>query len=384
MAETSSSDSDGEGKGSAEVVQTPSAEFLGDPAVDSDDGDFDEAEKAPPRLPSSYRAKPSVIEFSPVSNQGGSPFHEDKEPIFDPCGLSPRGVLSKGVPGIIESLKFDAVELHVEGFDTTRLEIFGPAECFAALLSEGSEPGTWEVTEKSENVRCSEHIRLLKKFRLRAATEVDRSEKVMIAFFDSNTPPHLLQPSHALGYEIFSVGELIESKELALERSLRSDGGSFWGDAYVLLSLDFVKHVSKQETISIDFGVDDDAPRMNRMFFVISRSLPHGTWSPVYKSEVRTRSEADKFDPVSVPCQDFHAGDESKNFRLELHRWYKNGRTRPLGFMQTSVHKLKSVESNSSMYWWPAEDGISSAKITVLQALTSPCEARFHLLLSSS
>ncbi|CAN8063802.1 unnamed protein product [Agarophyton chilense] len=387
MADSLSSDADWEAN--RKVIQTPSTEILGDPAVESDEGDFDEAEKAPPRLPSAYRAKPSVVEFSPVSNldaEGADVFDEgvQEEEVFDPCGFSPRGVLSKGVPALIESLKFDALELHVEGHETTRLEFFAPAECFVVLFSEGSVPGTWEVTDRSETVRCSQHIRLLKKFRLRAATEVDRSEKVMLAFFDANTPSHSLEPKNALGYEIFSAAELIESKELALNRQLRSEGWRFWGDARVLLSLDFLKHTSLNEAISIEFGLDDESPRMNRMFFIISRSLPHGTWSPIYRSEVRTRNEVDKFDTVSIPSQDFHGGDESKNFRLELHRWYKNGKTRPLGFMQTSIQKLKSLESNSSMYWWPSEDGISCAKVIVVQALTSPCEAHFNLLLSAS
>ncbi|PXF41687.1 hypothetical protein BWQ96_08608 [Gracilariopsis chorda] len=365
------------------VVPVPSMEALGTADVDSEDDEFDEAEKAPPRLPSAYRAKPSVIEFSPVSDNGDNSLKVTEE-IYDPCNLSPRGLLNTGISALIESLKFDVLELHIEGFETTVFEVFSPAECFAVLFSEGAVPGTWEVTGKSEAVRCSPHIKLVKKFRLRAATELDRSEKIVIAFFNSSTPSHLLSPSRALGYEVFSASELIEAKRLTLKRRLRNDRWNFWGNAQVVLSLDVIKHVSKKEMITIEFGLTSDAPRRNRMFFVLSRGLPQGTWSPIYKSEVRTRDDMASFNAVCLECLDFHGGDESKNFRLELHRWYKNGRTRPLGFIQTSLEKLKTMHASTYLYWWPADDGITSAKVTLVRALASPSECRFQFSLTSS
>lgn len=370
-------------QGGQGVMPVPSMEALGTPNVDSEDEEFDEAEKAPPRLPSAYRAKPSVIEFSPVSDSGDGSLKTSEE-IYDPCNLSPRGLLNNGISALIESLKFDVLELHIEGIETTVFEVFSPTECFAVLFSEGTVPGTWQVTDRSEAVRCSPHIMLVKKFRLRAATELDRSEKIVIAFFNSTTPTRLLSPSRALGYEVFSASELIEANRLTLKRRLRNDRWNFWGNAEVVLSLDVIKHVPKKERITIEFGLADDAPRRNRMYFVLSRSLLQGTWSPIYKSEVRTRDDVSAFKDVCLEGLDFHGGDESRNFRLELHRWYKNGRSKPLGFIQTSLEKLKTMHANTYLYWWPADDGLTSAKVTLVEALASPSECRFHFTLTSS
>lgn len=308
----------------------------------------------------SIRDDHSGPQVSPTSSSS-----VEAEQIFNPFQLRSRKSMRVHSQQIIDSLKFNAVELVIECLDLVRSEMFSSPKCFVALFGQGVTPGEWELLDKSEDVTIDAHMRFLKKFRLRAATELDRQERLLIAFFDRASPQNSLNPMKGLCHTEFTVAELLESKQMIMEKELKTPRKRSTPRPSVILALEMVYHIEHDQKTTFELGFLESAPLRNRMFFVISRALRRGKWSPVYRSEVRLRDDVEKFDPITLGEQEFHGGDMSKLFRIEVHRAYKNGHSKLLGFIQTSCEKLSSMEINGQLYWWPATEGITSAKVII-------------------
>lgn len=269
---------------------------------------------------------------------------------------------------LIETLKTSAVEIYLEFFSMTRVELFGRTECCAIIFHEGTEPGWWQVLEKGEMMPSGLHMRCFKKFRLRAATEIDRSETYLVSLFatESAQTQQELNFTEAWAYTEFTVAEVIDCKQMILDKRLKYGKSGVLAKGSVSVTLDIIYHMDCDKSISIDFGFLQGSPRRNRMYFELSKALRCEKWTPMYKSEVRAHYEASNFDLATLNVQAFHGGDVNKMVRLELFRWYKNGKTKSLGFVQTNFEKLIALKPNDQLYWWPSEDGISTAKTTIL------------------
>lgn len=281
----------------------------------------------------------------------------------------------------IESLQFNAAEVSIECCNLPRTGLFSKAEYFVAIFTEGASKGTWLCQDKSECQSCVGSGSFVKKFRLRAATNVDRDEDIVLAFFDASMLAKPLTIGRAIAKQIFTVSELLIANQMTVEKSLCDSRGARM-KAYSILAMDMVYHVKDKHLISFDFGCLGNVPLPNRVFFVISRALRKGRWTPVYKSEVRLQADADWFEPVSLDAQLFHAGDPKKLFRLEVFRWYKCGSKRLLGFMQINTEKLCQTQANDEIHWWPCREGIIGAKMLVQETNISEKEKWFCIRLA--
>lgn len=298
-------------------------------------------------------------------------------------------LLSARQSNLVDTLKTAAVEIYLEFFGMSRVELFGKTECLAALFNEGTQPGTWRFLEKGEPMPTGLHMRCFKKFRLPAATDVDRSESYLVCLFMAeNIQKDELTLSHgdAWAYAKFTVAEVLECDEMIIDKRLNYTRTGAIAKGNVSFSLDLIYPIdsnNQHKRICIDFGFLEGCPRRNRMFFEMSKTLRCGKWTPFYKSEVRCFDDAAKYDLASIDAQNFHGGELTKMNRLELFRWYKNGKTKLLGFVQTNFEKLLALKQGDQLYWWPAEEGISTAKIIVKDVKSNDTEFNLMLRMSS-
>lgn len=301
------------------------------------------------------------------------------EIILNQLHLTKKLTLVMDTAALLDSLNFNAVELTIECLGLTRIDRFSNVQCLAAVFVEGSIPGSWDILGKTEALRCTAHIRFITRFRLPAATEIDRRATMKVALYQERKGSVKLNLSEAIGYQDFSVAELLEPKNMSVEKCLKHDKRGGRPRGTFVFSLDMIRHVGHDQKIVLEFGFLKDAPVRNRMFFVVSRALRASKWIPIYRSEVRFRDNLASFEPVTFDSQEFHGGEEGRLFRLEVYRFYKNGKKKTLGFLQTSFQKLKSMEVNNQLYWWPAEDGISCAKVIVKKLTLSETKCFFSL-----
>lgn len=266
-------------------------------------------------------------------------------------------------------LQSSAVELclEVNGLGG-RAGLLGARPLVTALFLPGSTPGTFTEFDRTEGVTDTRAVsRFVKKIRVPAATPQDREEDICIAVFFQG--PAVLDLRDSIGACKITLDDLLSGPMMAMEVELANPKtGRKKGN--VQIAADLVPHAERDEQLHFDFGFADDAPDRTRMLFILSRSIPKGLWSPVYRSEVKTRGELESFETVSISNSALNGGNDRRLLRLEVYRYYKNLTCTLLGFCQTSLMSLRTCPEKAGIYWWPAQDGITNAKL-VLESRTA-------------
>lgn len=301
------------------------------------------------------------------------------ENVLNPFELRSEKSLAERNAAILHSLSFHAVELSIECNGMVKMDFFSQPACFVAVFVPGTAAGQWDLLDRSEVQCLSPQVRFVKNFRLRAATVVDREEHIRVAVFDADAKMATLDPLKAWAYQQFTVEDLLNENQMMTDKDLKSVKKGVNVRGCMTMALEMVYHVEANGAITFDLGFAKGAPMRNRMYFIISRALAKGKWTPIYRSEVRHRDDASKFEPVTVSTQEFHSGNVNKLFRIELHRAYKNGKSKLLGFVQTNLQKLQLMDQDSQLYWWPAREGITAAKVTVQYAECTSSDYYFSL-----
>ncbi len=246
--------------------------------------------------------------------------------------------------------------------------LYGTRPLFVALFLPGAVPGSWSELDRTERVidpRAAN--RFVKKIRVPAATPQDREEEFCLAVFDIEEGEKV-SIEVAIGACKISLDELLGGPLMSMEIQLSHPRSGRKRKGTIGVTADLVPHLDNDEVLHFDFGFAEDAPNRNRMLFILSRAIPRGRWSPVYRSEARTRENL-IFDTAVLTNRDLNAGNNKRLLRLEVYRYYKSSLCTLLGFCQTSLLSLKTCPVNSGIYWWPAQDGIADAKL-ILESRT--------------
>lgn len=162
-------------------------------------------------------------------------------------------------------------------------------------------------------------------------------------------------------------------------------GGGSGGRPRGALSIDadLIRHVHPPSTVTIDFGIGGgDGLARNHFQFVLCRALHRGRWAPVNRSEPRVRAEAGAFGPTTLPTDVMCGGELRRLLRLEVYRYYLNGETALLGFVQVSLKKLSSMSEGGGLYWWHASGGITRAKVRLERVAVEGGDSTYGLRLT--
>jgi hypothetical protein len=266
---------------------------------------------------------------------------------------------------LAEALKLQATELHIECFDLQRLDLFSKNMFFGVIFTSGKVKDEWEELDRTEIVPASNSPRFVKAVRLPSANESDRTTVYRLRIFHGKQKFQDLASSEFFAESTFAISDILGETSLSIRRPLSSPrSGRKKGDA--ILSLDLIQQVDRDELIIFDFGFTEFAPLSNRLCFVIARALRKGRFAPVYRSETQSKQVLCKFEDACLVSQHLHGGDETRLFRLEVYQHHANGEMALLGYVQTSLEKLKTMEPGSALYWWPALNGLSFAHVKVV------------------
>jgi hypothetical protein len=264
-----------------------------------------------------------------------------------------------------DKLRNQATEVNISCHDLLKVDIFSRMMLLAVIFMPGKVKDEWDEWERTEIIPDCHSPKFVKSVRLPAATELDRATMYQLRVYNQTHKAEVLLPSDIVGSCTFKLSEMLQDsshtihKSILSPRSGRKKGG-------VVLTLDFIRHMDPESMVIFDFGFTESAPLTNRLRFVITKALREGRFTPVYRSEVQTTQQLSKFDDAFISPQDFHGGDERRLFRLELYQCRRNNRMLLLGYVQTSLEKLKSMEPGTQLYWWPALHGLSFAHVRVI------------------
>lgn len=297
--------------------------------------------------------------------------HKEIDPnvAFNPFQLTTSRSVKFHSENITKALgSTSAVELTVECRDLSRMEMFSKNNIFVVLMAQGMEPGTWEEMYRTETVKDTRSPHFIQKFRLPASSEVDRETQYQIHVYNCRIgSQQTLDGMELIGTTQTTVAELLGAKQMTSENIVVSPrSGKRKGSA--VLTLDMIQHEDLAEETIFDFGFTPEAPVRNRIFFVISRAIQKGRFSPIYKSEVKVKEDLSKFEDVILSSQELHGGNQGRLFRIEIYRFYLNGTTTLLGFVQTSLEKLKTCDPGAQLYWWPAMSGFTRVGFKIVSS----------------
>jgi hypothetical protein len=291
-----------------------------------------------------------------------------EENVFNPFQLLSEKSQRFRMEAVSSALKAtSAVELGIELRDIARRELFARNNMFVSVRVPGMEHGTWDELDRTESVIDARSPHYVRKIRLPASTELDRELEYLLYVYNGPVGQETSDAAdlELIGATSFSVAALVGAKQMSMEKPVLSTRtGKRKG--CIVLSLDMIQHEQKVEETVFDFGFTEDAPVRNRIFYVVSRAIQKGRFSPVYRSEIQTKEQLSKFDDVTLSSQELHGGDACRLFRIEVYRYYKNGKTTLLGFVQTSLTKLKTCPPGSQLYWWPALRGFARVTFKIV------------------
>lgn len=325
------------------------------------------------------------------------------------------------------TLRHVAVELSLSARRLPRTELLSKVDAFAVLFVGGVVGGAWDELGRTETIRDCPEPRWVAKFRLPGATALDREAPIRVAVYAQTAtaevpgaceeePPTVtsapdLRVHTLLGGVELSLNAVLSAPGLCWDAPLRlsvprgmlglvtgtgppswswgGDGGAGGGGGSgrprgaLTIDADLIHHVHPPSTVTFAFGIGGgERLARNRSQFVISRALRRGRWAAVYRSEPRVRAEAGAFAPAVLPTDVLCGGEPGRLLRLELFRYYLNGETALLGFVQVSMEKLGSMADGGELYWWPSIGGITRAKVRLERVTVDRGDSYFGLRLT--
>ncbi|KAK1867664.1 hypothetical protein I4F81_010169 [Pyropia yezoensis] len=325
------------------------------------------------------------------------------------------------------TLRHVAVELSLSASKLPRAELLSKVDAFGVLFVGGVVGGAWDELGRTETIRDCHEPRWVAKFRLPGATALDRAAPIRVAVYaqastvevpgtDGVESPTVtsapdLRAHTLLGWVELSLDTVLSAPGLCWDAPLRlpvprgvlglvtaagppswswggdmgagGGGGSGRPRGVLTIDADLIRHVHPPSTVTFGFGIGGgDNLARNRFQFVISRALRRGRWAAVYRSEPRVRAEACAFAPAVLPTDVLCGGELGRLLRLELYRYYLNGETALLGFVQVSMEKLGSMAEGGELYWWPSIGGITRAKVRLERLAVGEGDSYFGLRLT--
>lgn len=245
----------------------------------------------------------------------------------------------------------------------------------------GGPEMAWELIGRTETIAYDDYHRFVTKLKVGCATPEDRRKELRMEVYDRRSKSDVVEDHVFIGAAHCSLDDIIS--EPLLRRELRLESGRTLEPGRAIISADAIRPTGESHKITLNVDMASITKGPHRVFFVLSRQLQSGDYTAVYRSEVLGKDEK-KFKTVSRNTSAVTAGVDDKLLRLELFQYNPRGPHMKLGFMQTSVDKLKSTAHGSSLLWWPSSscDGdnvIEVGRVVLLESYVSEENLRFRL-----
>lgn len=228
---------------------------------------------------------------------------------------------------------------------------------FAIIYFKNPSGGPWELIGRTETVFYDEYTRFVTKLKLSCATSQDRLKRIRVVVYDRRTASEGLREQRLIGSVECHLEDIVSQPLLSKTMPITSaetGGHTPQGLGSVILSADVIRPVARDIMIRFNIEVASQAKGTKRMFFVLSRQIRSGAYTAIYRSEIMP-STTNRFAPVSRAIGAITAGVESKLLHIELYQYDPRGVAHiKLGFMQTTVAKLRDDSMTARQLWWPS------------------------------
>lgn len=217
----------------------------------------------------------------------------------------------------------------------------------------GGAATPWELIGRTETVVYDAYHRFVTKLKVCCASVEDRRKELRVEVYDRRSKSDHIDDQVFIGASQCSIEDIIS--EPLLRRELQLESCRTANPGRIVLSADAIRPTVDFDKMSINVDMASVTKGSHRVYFVLSRQLQSGDYTPVYRSEILEREEK-RFKPVVRDVSAITAGVDDKLLRMEFFQHVARGPHVRLGFMQTSVDKLKKTGKGSRLLWWPSAD----------------------------
>lgn len=221
----------------------------------------------------------------------------------------------------------------------------------------------WERIGRTETILYDDYHRFVTKLKVRCSTSEERRKQLRVEVYDRRTKTHDTDEHNFIGAAECSMDDIIS--EPLLRKEMRLGSLRVVDPGRIVISADAIRPPCSGpagpgtsssgggEALKIRLRVDlsPGSKGVHRAFFVMSRQLQSGHYTAVYRSEIIGR-DVKMFKEVTRDVAAITAGVDDKLLRLELFQYNGRAKHTRLGFMQTSVDKLKRTAIGQPLLWW--------------------------------
>lgn len=269
---------------------------------------------------------------------------------------------------------------------TPPLSIFGRVSRsnlrpFALFFYRASPSDEWKLIGRTETVAHDLLHRFVTKLKVCCATMTDRMKMLRVEIYHHRIKGEQMADQLFIGSAQCTLDDIISEpllrKQLRLESAKTAEPGS------AILSADAIRPSDSSVKFALHVDMASVTKGNHRVFFVFSRQMQSGDYTPIYRSEVLGKDEK-KFKPLVRELCAVTTGVDDKLLRLEVFQFAQRGAHTKLGFMQTSVDKLRTTKAHASLLWWPATSSdddavIEIGRVVVIEACVEKALLRFRL-----
>lgn len=220
---------------------------------------------------------------------------------------------------------------------------------------QGGTTTPWELIGRTETVTNDDHHRFVTKLKVCCATLEDRRKELRVEVYDRRTMSDHIDDQLFIGAAQCTLEDIIS--EPLLRRELRLDACRTANAGRIVISADAIRPTTDFNKLALNVDFASETKGKHRVFYVLSRQLQSGDYTAVYRSEILGREEK-RFRTMLRELCAITAGVDDKLLRLELFQFHARGTHRRLGFMQTSVDKLKKTGRGNRLLWWPSVSSV--------------------------
>lgn len=253
-----------------------------------------------------------------------------------------------------------------------------PLHPFAMFFCRDHPSKEWELIGRTETVSYDIDYRFVTKLKVCCATPTDRAKVLRVEIYDRRTKSERMTDHMFVGAAECQLEDIIS--EPLLKKRMKLHSGRLNEPGWVTLAADIVRPVEGEGKFALGVEMSSITKGNGRVFFVLSRQGFCGEFTPIYRSEVLGKMEK-RFKLIVRDAVAVTAGLEDKLLRVEIFQWGKNGPLR-LGFVQTSLEKLRQRQLYSGLLWWPcaaAEGAIEVGRVVLTEKELGENVSKFRL-----
>eukprot|EP00184_Porphyridium_aerugineum_P004601 CAMPEP_0184695914 /NCGR_PEP_ID=MMETSP0313-20130426/3384_1 /TAXON_ID=2792 /ORGANISM="Porphyridium aerugineum, Strain SAG 1380-2" /LENGTH=414 /DNA_ID=CAMNT_0027154441 /DNA_START=147 /DNA_END=1391 /DNA_ORIENTATION=- len=265
-----------------------------------------------------------------------------------------------------KQIKEFPLEMNLEGSDLADRGFFLKSSPFAVVYLKGPhENDPWEKFGDTEAIENVDNPKFVASFRMACTTEDDKNQGLRVDFYNrAHKDKDDYQKQDFIGSAVCTLNDVLSAnaQSLTLELKHPSKAG-FRGNATLYIDTLMIKEPPVEITIEVKAAGPSTEKR--KAYFVISRALRKGNWTPVYMSEVSKDKKLTEWEQITLTQERLMAGADDRAFRVEIYVKHLIGKDEMVGSFSSKYESLRKMSPGGHLPFISIKEGMLQTGVIV-------------------